>query len=327
MPFRAEHVPVDREYLRRAADRGEIVRLIRGVYVGASGVATTAVDHHLQRALAYQMHFPTPIVASHETAAAALGLPLLRSGVLPDQPRFILDPGHGSHRHRRPRIRVVPLPAHQCQTVAEGPFEGLRVTTPERTALDLAAELPLPEGLMALDFVARRRALCHVDPMALRGEVADEVTRDAMSALLAVDRGLGRRGARRRRIALALTDPRHESPAESASVGHMFLAGFPMPEVQVRFSTCRGERFLDFYWPEWRVGGECDGALKYRGGDSAEGQRAADSRRVEEKRRAMELEREHGLMIVPWLGYEALYRPTVFLSSLANALRLRGAQW
>ena len=192
VPFRAEHVPVDREYLRRAADRGEIVRLIRG-----STLAQAGRNHGGGSSSAAGPRLPDALPDAHRresrdrcrrtrAAAAALWCPA-RSAAL----------------HSRPWPRIPPsstttdpggsLPAHQCQTVAEGPFEGLRVTTPERTALDLAAELPLPEGLMALDFVARRRALCHVDPMALRGEVADEVTRDAMSALLAVDRGLGRR--------------------------------------------------------------------------------------------------------------------------------------
>lgn len=327
MPFRAEHVPVDREYLRRAANRGQIVRLIPGVYVGAHGLATTAVDRHLQQALAYQLRFPTSIVASHQTAAAALGLPLLRPEVLPAQPRFTLDPAHGSHRHQRPQVRVLPLPPNHCQVVASGPFEGLRVTTPERTALDLAAELPLPEGLMALDYVARQRALSRVHPKKLRGPVEDHVLRDARAALRAVDHVLGRRGARRRRTALMLTDPRHESPAESASIGHMFVAGFPMPEVQCRFTLRHGECFVDFYWSKWAVAGECDGAVKYRGGDSAEGQRAADARRISEKRRSLGLEREHGLLVVPWFGFEALFRPNAFLASLADALHSRGAHW
>lgn len=327
MPFRADHVPVDRQYLRRAADLGEIVRLRPGVYVAAHGVAATPADRHLQLALAYQMSYPTPIVASHETAAAALGLPLLNSDRLPAQPRFTLDPAHGSRRHQRPRVRLAPLPEAQVAAVDSGPFEGLRVTSPERTALDLAAELPLPQALMALDHVARQRALLKVPARRLRGPVDARVLEDSTSGLRVVAASLGPRGSRRRRSALALTDPRHESPAESSSAGHIFLAGFPGPELQVRFFTKHGPRYADFYWAKWGVVGECDGAIKYRGGDSAAEHEAADRRRIDEKRRVLDLEREHGLVFVPWFGFEALYQPDAFLGPLADALRRRGAQW
>ena len=327
VPFRAEHVPVDRQYLRRAADKGEIVRLRPGVYVAAHAVASTPADRHLQLALAYQMSYPSPIVASHETAAAALGLPLLHSDQLPDQPCFTSNPARGSRRHQRPRVRLAPLPEAQVTHVASGPFEGLRVTSPERTALDLATELPLPQALMALDHVARQRALLKVSARELRGPVDPRVLTDSTAGLRAVAAGLGPRGARRRRMALALTDPRHESPAESSSAAHIFLAGFPAPELQVRFVTTHGPRYADFYWATWKVAGECDGAVKYRGGDSATEHAAADRRRIDEKRRALDLEREHGRVFVPWFGFEALYQPDAFLGPLADALRRRGAQW
>lgn len=327
VPFRAEHVPVDREYLRRAVNRGLVHRLAPGVFIGAQGLSDETVAHHLQRALAQQMRFPTQIVASHETAAAALDLPLMYSGRLPDQPRFIRDPSHGQHRHSRPRVRVVPLPKGQVVTVQSGPHEGLRVTSPERTALDLAAESTLPYALMVLDEVARRWALARVGPKDLRGKVDERILHGSLAGLRRVNEGLSRRGARRRRLALRLADPRHESPAESASAGSIHLAGLPPPELQVRFVTRVGEYFTDFYWKKCGVVGECDGAVKYLGGDSDEGHAAADRRRVGEKRRALALEREHNLVVVPWFGYEAMYRPEEFLHPLADALRGRGCSW
>lgn len=327
VPFRAEHVPVDGQFLRRAALRGAIVRLAHGVYVAARGAATTHADQHLQQALAYQLAFPTPIVASHETAAVALGLPLPHPDALPELPRFTLDPACGSRRHTRPRIRVTALPESQVVTLHRGPHEGLRVTSPERTALDLAAELPLPFALMAMDAVARSRALTMSAPWALRGQVDDRILQESLAGLHAVDSGLGRRGARRRRIAMALVDARHESAAESASVGGIYLAGLPLPVPQARFETTQGRYYPDFYWPTWGIVGECDGAVKYRGGDSAAGQVAADKRRIQEKRRALCLEREFGVQVVPWFGYEAMYDPDAFLAPLAAALRRRGASW
>lgn len=43
----------------------------------------------------------------------------------------------------------------------------------------------------------------------------------------------------------------------------MYELGFPVPELQVRFSDGQGEMFPDYFWPGPRVAGEFDGKGKY----------------------------------------------------------------
>lgn len=324
-PFRAQHVPVGREFLRQAESRGELMRLACGVYIATAASSQDARMQHLLQALALQVRFDNPIVCSHETAAALHGIPLLHSSDLPATPRFILDPDQGRNRPGTPRIQVTPLPAGHICTVTDGPLAGLVATTPARTALDLTSEGDLVRGLMALDHVARTRALRWCRPGDLRGpNVRPERLRAAVSELDDVHATLTRRGRRRRREALTLVDPRHESPGESASIARIHQAGLPAPLVQARIQTDDGTFFSDFYWPDFGVVGECDGAVKYLGGMTSEGQAAADQRRIQEKSREIAIVRR-GLTFVRWMASEPMYSPWRWLDHLTHALRAGGA--
>ncbi len=140
--------------------------------------------------------------------------------------------------------RMEGLVAHRPKTVERyGLVDGLWVTSPARTYLDLAAHLDLP-GLVAFGDAAWRRT----------GTVED------IRAVVAA--GGGRRGIRLARTALKLLDPRAESAMESRLRVLLILAGLPRPTVQLQFFDEFGREVarVDLAFPEWLV------AVEYEGG-------------------------------------------------------------
>jgi hypothetical protein len=159
---------------------------------------------------------------------------------------------------------------------------GLLVTTRDRTAVDVAAEAGLPEALITLDSAARMNLRDRVGRAWLRDEyVKARSLREAVRPLAAAaERGQTQFTRGQLQEALALVDPRRESPAESLSFGHMVLADLPLPELQVRLTDDEGDMFPDFLWREKMLVGEVDGHVKYqtRGDLIAERRREARMR-------------------------------------------------
>lgn len=118
------------------------------------------------------------------------------------------------------------------------------VTTPLRTAWDLARRLELVESVVAVDALARRhnRRRPGFDP-------ADLVRLR--------DRRPGARGCRALDRVVALADPRAESPMETRLRLLLVLAGLPIPHVQYRLDDVR-VRF-DLAYPEVKLAIEYDG--------------------------------------------------------------------
>jgi len=195
----------------------------------------------------------TPVL-SYESAALLWGLRLWR---LPEQVHLVS--GHN------PSSRAAPdIVRHVLTLAAEDVTEraGVRVTTLERTVVDLARGRTVADGLVVADDGLRHGA----DPA-------------VMAALVAAQPG--RRGVRRARTVLDLADGRAESPWETFTRLHVLAAGLPPPELQIAVATRLGEFRADMGWREWRVLIEFDGLVKYT--DLA----AGDPGRVvfEEKRR------------------------------------------
>ncbi len=294
--------------LRSARAAGRITRLRHGVYVATDAVPEDPVQLHLLRALAEQVAAPGR-VASHETAALALGLPLLDTQGAAAGAMHLTRPESPTDRSRtssKRRIHLGSLPVHHVTTLPSG----LVVTTPARTALDVAAGVPLPVGLMIADAAARvafadlagSRDRRHYDNTRLRTAAVVPLT-EAVAHVRAP-------GAASRLLdLLSLVDVRRESPLESFSSGHMHLAGLPMPQLQVRVRTAAGTYSVDFRWEEYRVIGEADGEGKYR--DPGEF--------VREKEREGHL-RDAGNDVVRWTGREAFRTPHVVMERIMRAL-------
>jgi hypothetical protein len=121
--------------------------------------------------------------------------------------------------------------------------EGMRLTTPARTALDLARRLPSGRAVAAVDALVQATEL----------KLAD--------VDLLVDRYRGRRGMKAARAALALVDGGSQSPKETWLRLLLISAGFPPPRTQIAVRNEWGwaEAYLDMGWEDIMVAAEYDG--------------------------------------------------------------------
>lgn len=121
--------------------------------------------------------------------------------------------------------------------------DGLRVTTPARTALDLACRYPEETAVAAIDALARATRLNMPD------------------VELLADRYRGRRGIPQARTTLALVDPGAESPRETWLRLLLVRDGFPRPATQIpvhdEFGALVAE--LDMGWEDVKVAAEYEG--------------------------------------------------------------------
>jgi hypothetical protein len=119
----------------------------------------------------------------------------------------------------------------------------LPVTSPARTALDLACWFPTSTAVACLDALA---AATRLDP--------------ADAAVLA-DRYPGRRGIRRARQALALVDAGAQSPRETRLRLLLVHSGLPTPRTQIPVQDDTGVvvAHLDMGWEDLMVAVEYDG--------------------------------------------------------------------
>jgi hypothetical protein len=137
-------------------------------------------------------------------------------------------------------------------------INGVRVTTPLRTALDLAAGLGPSNALAVLDGFMRVHGLTH---QALERELP---------------RYSGRRGVVQLRRLIPLADARSESPGESWTRYCIIDAGLPSPEPQVWVMDRGRKKYrLDLAYRRHQVAIEFDGQLFH----DDERARAADGRR------------------------------------------------
>jgi hypothetical protein len=148
----------------------------------------------------------------------------------------------------------------------------MRVTTPARTALDLARRLPLGVAVAAVDALTQATDL----------KMAD--------IELLVDRYSGRRGVRAARAALALVDGGAQSPKETWLRLLLMRAGFPRPQTQIVVRNEWGwrEAYLDMGWEDIKVAVEYDGD-----------QHRSDRRQyVKDIRRLEMLDQRYGWLVV-----------------------------
>jgi len=115
------------------------------------------------------------------------------------------------------------------------------VSTPPRTALDLARHLN------------RGEAVAHLDGLAAATGV------EAQDVLSLARRYPGARGVRRARGIVPLLDAGAQSPRESWLRMLLIDAGFPRPTTQIRVCDGYLTAFVDMGWEELRIGVEYDG--------------------------------------------------------------------
>ncbi|WP_211696422.1 DUF559 domain-containing protein [Mycobacterium spongiae] len=169
----------------------------------------------------------------------------------------------------------------------------LPVTTPARTAFDLARRLPTGQAVARLDALMRARPFSVED------------------VLLLAKRYPGTRGLRRLRTALPLVDPGAASPKETWLRLLLIDEGLPTPETQIPVvEGYRTVAVLDMGWEQCKVAVEYDGD-QHR---SNRHQYIRDVRRL----RALE---SCGWIIVRVIAED---RPDAIVRSVRAALRRRG---
>lgn len=235
-----------RGYSRRAREHaertGQLYRLRHGVYVPAADLPTgpDEAEAILEMRSRASARFISPgTVMSHTSALVLHGLPaqdLDTRRVTTTRHR----PGSGSRRGESAICHSLDL----GDAVTE--LDGIPVTTPARTIVDVARTSPFTGAVCAAD-QALRHSLC------TRAELAAEL-----------DAAAGRVGIARARAVVAFADPGAHSVLESLSRVAITRAGLPMPRLQHEFVLPDGSRtFVDMYWKEWGLVGEADGSGKY----------------------------------------------------------------
>ncbi|MGV8849749.1 MAG: DUF559 domain-containing protein [Propionibacteriaceae bacterium] len=288
--------------LRTRLASGDVVQVRRGVFLGAAAWPADDAGRHVVAARAEQTMHPAGVI-SHQSAALLLGIPTPGFGHWHDLPVSLTLPTSGNSTTSVTAIHHTgPLPATQVQRDKEGYFR----TTPARTAVDLAVDLPLPEALVLLDSGARLIIASLVPEVRHHHYSNSRLVRTARELM---DEAATTVRATRLRPAVSLMNPARESVAESLSAGHMRLVGLPAPRFQAEIRTSIGRVYPDFLWQDLMLIGECDGAVKYN-----------DARAyVLEKEREQVL-RDLGYRFVRWLAKEIMLRPEVVLERIARAL-------
>lgn len=230
--------PSDRVNLDRAVRTGRLTRICEGAYVDSTEWGALGdTRRHLLVAHAAQHLRRRRLVFSHWTAAAAWDLPILDA--LPADAHVVAPEASGGRSDERLVRHCVGIPQRTVRR------EGLEVTTLARTIVDLARVAPFPSAVVAADAGLARDPSLDVDVLASE---------------------LGPRGARgiaRAERVIAFADGESGSPGESLSRTSIAAAGLPAPVLQQRFEDERGVMVVDFWWPEFNLIGEFDGAVKY----------------------------------------------------------------
>lgn len=229
-----------RRHLERGVRAGTLLRIRPGACVVATEwLAADPETRHRAAMDALALTSRRQPVFARESAALLHGIPVL--GDFPELPH-LLDSELGPASRRSPGGTVVHRPRHAPEFRS---VEGLLATTPDATALALAASRPIGAGVAALDHVLAR------------GHQEDE-----LGALLHEWHPFHGEGRARR--ALAIANGFAETPLESLSLAGIVTAGIPCPRQQVEIVVAGVRYRLDFLFEEFGVIGEADGHGKYR---------------------------------------------------------------
>lgn len=291
--------------LRAAVSSGLLIRATHGFVVPTYGTAADPTTTFIARCRAVLERRPH-CVLSHTTAATLASLPTATRSTLTIHcidPNPRQSPGVVCHRGLVPDSDVTEV-------------DGLRITSPLRTAVDLERLSTLPQALITMDAALRQRTLDvsdarrRSDDRRVEDPMAQAQARAELDAL--VTRLGSRPGSVQVRQAARVASPLAESPAESFSRGHFLLVGITPLGVQVRVRDADGrERRLDFLLAPG-LAGEVDGMIKYDGPDGARHLR-------EEKNRDLLLERVD-IRTVRWTGVEVFRDPAAVTRFVGNAI-------
>lgn len=258
----AADLGLTRQRLRLLVQQGAVRRVLRGVYAPAH-----LTDSVLLRAQAASLVMSPAAVLCDRSAAWLLGVDVLwraEHDVIPPLETFVLP---ANPRVRRSQTREG---QRDLETLDVMTLHGVPVTTPLRTALDLACGLPRRDALAALDSFMR----------------IHEINREDF--LREAPRYFRRRGVRQMRSLIPVADGRAESPGESWTRLEILDSNLPSPVLQWRVLRSGREIYrLDLAYPGLKICVEYDGE-EFHDSDEA--------RTLDHQRRAWL--REHGWILI-----------------------------
>ncbi|QDP95490.1 hypothetical protein FOE78_05850 [Microlunatus elymi] len=277
--------------LRSMSRTGELRHLRRGAYFTAEQL--TAEQYHRLLVEATFQLAESDSVISFGSAAVIHQLPVPRAAM---QLVHLTRNRNCSGRIRTGvHVHVAPIAGPEAVVI-----DGLRVTSLDRTFVDLARTVRLSEAVAAGDAALRRG----MDPRAVVEQL---------------EQAKRRRGIRTARRAASVIDARSQSYGESLSRVVMIEHGLPLPELQVAFDGPDGfHAEVDFCWEDMKVIGEFDGEIKY-GRLLRPGEVAGDAV-FREKQREDRL-RELGYIVVRWV-WDDLFHPERLVARIRRALEL-----
>jgi hypothetical protein len=220
--------------LRALVGRGLVTRPVHGVYAVATVPDTLAF-----RVRVLKLVVPDSCVVTDRTAGWLWGANMIlapNDHLVTPRVSVFCPPGCRLRRAitASGERRLAP---HDVREI-----DGLRVTTPLRTAGDLGRLLHRDQAIAALDSLARLGAFT-------LDELVAETTRFRRY-----------RGVIQLRALVLLVDPRSESPGESVLRLRWIDVGLPRPECQVEVPNDWGTSYwVDIGLPELRFGAEYDG--------------------------------------------------------------------
>lgn len=229
----------DTRGVRRAAERGRLIRPHRGSYLATGQWSKlTELDKYTLRIIgAITSGRENPIV-SHVSAAVLWGAPII--GPLPSLVHVLATVEAGTRTEHGYRKHATP---HRYDLERRGE---LRMTSLVRTLVDLAVDAPFLTAVGVLDWALAKHP----------------VTKEELFACL--DRLGVRRGRQRAERAIDFADARSGSPGETLSRVRIHEAGFPAPVLQHPVFDANGLAGIgDFWWEEQNLLGEFDGVAKY----------------------------------------------------------------
>lgn len=278
LPFTAQQAAaagIGRSVLARLVRQGYARRLVKGVYV-----ATQVADSLVLRARALQLVVPEHTVIVDWTAV------WLYTGLLPFGQHLGVPPVALFRPAGRGRLRnglcVSGERAFVAGDLAE--VEGLRVTTPLRTALDVGRLSNRDTAIVGLDGLLRTGMFSREELVA------------------SVERFRKQRGVVQLRALAPIGDGGAESPGESVlRLRWLDLPSLPRPTPQIAIVDETGwERFrLDLGVEEIRFAAEYDGEEFH----------SSDEQLAHDEQRRTWISREHGWLIIP-VRRQNLFGPT-----------------
>ncbi|MGQ0572683.1 MAG: endonuclease domain-containing protein [Pseudonocardia sp.] len=202
------------------------------------------------------------------------------------------------NRHQRRGVPGVVVRRHELTPDDLTTVGGVTVTTPVRTAFDLARwAATRTEKVVAVDALSNRHGFGRDEVMEVKY------------------RNLGAHGSRCLPHVLRLADPRAQSPMESRVRMALHDGGLPAPAVQHPVPVGHRHYYLDLAYPQVLLAIEYDGELHRS-----------------QRRAHRDLLREAALVALGWTvlrfdAYVVMRRPDALAAQVATELVRRGLRW